>query len=396
MKQIQRTQLKTLYSRLQESKRFIQVLAGPRQVGKTTIISQLLPLLSVPVTSVSADTVHSENAEWIADQWTAVRVQMQLQHQEEHILIIDEIQRLHNWSEVVKREWDADKKSNCNIKIVLLGSSRLLLADGLNESLAGRFEFIHVPHWTWQEMHEAFDFSLEQFIYFGGYPGAAGLIQNEKRWRQYIRQSIIKPSIEKDVLMTKRILKPALLRQVFDMGSQHSGELISLNKIVGQLQDAGNTTTVSNYVHTLQEAELLCGLPKYASDVVRQYQSIPKFQVFNTALQTAMHTDTFASIYADRQRWGRWVESVVGTHLMNYADEENYQVYYWRERNDEVDFVIATDSEAIGVEVKSGRQTAGKGLQVFRKRFPMAKTIVIGTGGIPLDVFLSANPSELL
>lgn len=392
---IERRQLSTLLTRLQEPRRFLQVLAGPRQVGKTTLVNQLVTQLNIPYTSVSADGVDPNDVEWIADQWEVVRKKMDLQHQDEHVFFIDEIQLLHRWSDIVKREWDVDTQSRRNLKVVLLGSSRLLLKDGLNESLAGRFELIHVPHWTLGEMQDAFGMSLEQYIYFGAYPGAASLIHDEKRWRHYIRQSIIYPSIEKDVLMTKRILKPALLRQVFDMAAIHSGELLALNKIVGQLQDAGNTSTVANYIHVLEEAELLCGLKMYAPDVARQYQSIPKFQICNTALQTAYHATSFEDTYTNPTKWGRWVESAVGTHLVHYAGEENYKVFYWRERDAEIDFVIATEDSVLGIEVKSGHRSAGNGLRAFEHRFPHARTLVVGTGGLPLDIFFVTNPAEL-
>ncbi|MCQ2347721.1 MAG: ATP-binding protein [Paludibacteraceae bacterium] len=392
---IERKQVNVLRTRLAEPRRFIQVIAGPRQVGKTTIIGQLITQLTVPHTSISADGVLPDNAEWIGDQWNVVRKTMDLQHQTEHILIIDEVQLLNRWSDVVKREWDADTRDKRNIKLVLLGSSRLLLKDGLNESLAGRFELIHVPHWDFSEMRNAFDISLEQFIYFGSYPGAVELMKDEKRWRHYIRQSIINPAIEKDVLMTKRILKPALLRQVFDMSANHSGELLALNKIVGQLQDAGNTSTVANYIQVLGEAELITGLHMYAPDVARQYQSIPKFQVFNAALQTGYHLSSFEATYMDSTHWGRRVESAVGAHLINYAVEEDYRVMYWRERNDEIDFVITNGDKVLGIEVKSGHRSAGNGLRAFAKRFPKAQTLVVGTGGMPLDLFMTLNPANL-
>ncbi|MCQ2310673.1 MAG: AAA family ATPase [Paludibacteraceae bacterium] len=393
---IERKQLNVLRTRLAEPRMFIQVIAGPRQVGKTTLVSQLVTKLTVPYTNISADGVLPDNAEWIGDQWNVVRKTMDLQHQTEHILIIDEVQLLNRWSDIVKREWDADTRDKRNIKLVLLGSSRLLLKDGLNESLAGRFELIHVPHWDFQEMRNAFDLSLEQFIYFGSYPGAVKLMKEEQRWRHYIRQSIVNPAIEKDVLMTKRILKPALLRQVFDISANHSGELLALNKIVGQLQDAGNTSTVANYIQVLGEAELITGLHIYAPDVARQYQSIPKFQVYNAALQACYYLSSFETTYMDSTRWGRRVESAVGVHLVNCAVEGDYNVMYWRERNDEVDFVITNGNKVLGIEVKSGHRSAGNGLRAFAKRFPKAQTLVVGTGGMPLDLFMSINPIELL
>ncbi len=390
-----RPQLKILQDRLEEPRRFIQVLAGPRQIGKTTLIDQLVARLQVPVSSITADTVASENIEWIADQWEAVRKTMELAQQQEHVLIIDEIQRLNNWSEMVKREWDYDTRYRMNIKVILLGSSRLLIQDGLNESLAGRFELIHMPHWSFLEMQEAFGFTMEQYIYFGGYPGAAILVSDERRWRNYMRRTIINPSIEKDVLMTKRILKPELMRRLFELGASYSAELVSFNKLIGQLQDAGNTTTMANYLTVLDEADLLCGLQQYSPDKIRRYRSIPKFQVFNTALQSACQANTYSNIYIDRQRWGRWVESAVGAHLLNGAADGEYQVYYWRDGNDEMDFVLVRGEEVLGLEVKSGRRTAGNGMAAFKRRFPTAKTLVIGTGGLALDLFFRTSPEQL-
>lgn len=390
-----RPQLKILQDRLEEPRRFIQVLAGPRQIGKTTLIDQLIARLQVPVSSVTADTIAPENTEWIADQWTAVRKTMELAQQQEHVFIIDEIQRLNNWSEMVKREWDYDTRYQLNIKVILLGSSRLLIQDGLNESLTGRFELIHMPHWSFLEMQEAFGFTMEQYIYFGGYPGAATLVSDERRWRNYMRRTIINPSIEKDVLMTKRILKPELMRRLFELGASYSAELVSFNKLIGQLQDAGNTTTMANYLTVLDEADLLCGLQQYSPDKIRRYRSIPKFQVFNTALQSACQATPYNNIYIDRQRWGRWVESAVGAHLLNGAADGEYHVYYWRDGDDEIDFVLVRGEEVLGLEVKSGRRTAGNGMAAFKRRFPKAKTLVIGTGGLALDLFFRTCPEQL-
>jgi len=391
-----REQLKTLQERMAEPRRFIQVLAGARQVGKTTIVQQFVAQCSVPVTFVSADAENENNAEWIAKQWNDVRQQMRVLQQTEHILIIDEVQKLNNWSDVVKREWDADTWNKVNIKVVLLGSSRLLLKDGLTESLAGRFELIRVPHWSYAEMQEAFGFSLEQYIYFGGYPGAAELVSREVRWRNYILQSIVAPAIEKDVLMTKRIHKPALLSQLFRLGAIYSAELVSYTKLLGQLQDAGNTTTLAGYLTTLGEAELLCGLQKYASAPIRRIQSVPKFQVFNNALLSAFSDYRFDTAQLDSQRWGRWVESAVGAHLVNYAEEQNYSVFYWRERDDEVDFILRRGvDEVVAIEVKSDSRSDNQGLYVFDKQFHPKHTMVVGTNGFPLETFLRVAPEQL-
>ena len=393
---ITRQQLSVLKTRMEEPRRFIQVLAGPRQVGKTTLVQQFVQQTNTPVLSVSADLVEPTNKEWIILQWETVRSKMRIQQLTEYILIIDEIQRINDWSAVVKREWDADTLQGINIKVILLGSSRLLLKDGLTESLFGRFELIRMTHWTFAEMHEAFDFSLDEYIYFGGYPGGATLRSDESRWLDYMQHAIIEPGIEKDVLMTKRILKPALMRQIFEIGCSYSSEELSFTKVLGQLQDAGNVTTLSNYLYTLSEANLLGGLQKYAKDKARRYQSSPKFMVYNTALLSALHGKGFDAERESPERWGRWVESAVGAYLLNQAEIYGYNVYYWRENNDEVDFVLENrNKELLAIEVKSGHRIDNAGVHVFEQKFHPMHTFIVGSNAFTTEEFLSIPLNQL-
>ena len=393
---ITRQQLSVLKTRMEEPRRFIQVLAGPRQVGKTTLVQQFVQQTNIPVLSVSADLVEPTNKEWIILQWETVRSKMRIQQLTEYILIIDEIQRINDWSAVVKREWDADTQQGINIKVILLGSSRLLLKDGLTESLFGRFELIRMTHWTFAEMREAFDFSLDEYIYFGGYPGGAMLRSDESRWLDYMQHAIIEPGIEKDVLMTKRILKPALMRQLFEIGCSYSSEELSFTKVLGQLQDAGNVTTLSNYLYTLSEANLLGGLQKYAKDKARRYQSSPKFMVYNTALLSALHGKGFDAERESPERWGRWVESAVGAYLLNQAEIYGYNVYYWRDNNDEVDFVLENrNKELLASEVKSGHRIDNAGVHVFEQKFHPIHTFVVGSNAFTTEEFLSIPLNQL-
>lgn len=393
---ITRQQLSVLKTRMEEPRRFIQVLAGPRQVGKTTLVQQFVQQTNIPVLSVSADLVEPTNKEWIILQWETVRSKMRIQQLTEYILIIDEIQRINDWSAVVKREWDADTQQGINIKVILLGSSRLLLKDGLTESLFGRFELIRMTHWTFAEMREAFDFSLDEYIYFGGYPGGATLRSDENRWLDYMQHAIIEPGIEKDVLMTKRILKPALMRQLFEIGCSYSSEELSFTKVLGQLQDAGNVTTLSNYLYTLSEANLLGGLQKYAKDKARRYQSSPKFMVYNTALLSALHGKGFDVERESPERWGRWVESAVGAYLLNQAEIYGYNVYYWRENNDEVDFVLENrNKELLAIEVKSGHRIDNAGVHVFEQKFHPIHTFIVGSNAFTTEEFLSIPLNQL-
>lgn len=314
---------------------------------------------------------------------------MRMGKHNEYLLVIDEVHKLDNWSEEVKKQWDADTFNDINLKIVILGSSRLLLKDGLTESLAGRYELIRMPHWSYTEMRDAFGMDLDKFIYFGGYPGGARLTASEARWRRYIKDSIIAPAIEHDILMTKVIYKPELMKQLFELGCTYSGEEISLTKLLGQLQDAGNVTTLANYLTTLTESQLLCGLQKYANDNARKYNSVPKLMVFNTSLFSALSGISFKKAFTTPKIWGRWVESTIGAHILNMADEQDFKVYYWREQNDEVDFVIECNRQCVAIEVKSGRRTTNKGLSVFSTKFRPVHSFVVGSGGVPVEEFLS-------
>lgn len=391
-----RKQYHTLKARIDEPRRFIQVLAGPRQVGKTTLVAQLVKNIGIPFTLENADGIAPNNKEWIHQVWESVRVNMQIHHHTTHLLVIDEVQKLENWSEQVKAEWDRDTMEDRQLKVVLLGSSRLLLKKGLTESLAGRFELIRVTHWSYSEMKDAFGFTLDQYIYYGGYPGPAHLLGEERRWRKYIKDSLVAPAIEKDVILTSNIYKPALMKQTFELGCAYSAELLSLTKMMGQLQDAGNVTTMAGYLEILSSCALLTGLQKYASDTARKYNSIPKFQVYNNALLTIYKGRSFTKDRLETAVWGRWVESAVGAYLLSQAEELDYKIYYWREKEQEVDFILVADETVIAIEVKSGRRSMNSGLPAFSRQFHPSRTLVVGTGGLSLEDFFATDLSLLI
>ena len=398
-----RKQFYTLKERVLEPRKFIQVLAGPRQVGKSTLVGQVLAQVTIPHTIEVADAVDPKDSDWIHRVWESARTTMMLRKLGEYLLVIDEVQKIENWSEMVKREWDADTWNHLNLKVVLLGSSRLLLKKGLTESLAGRYELIRMPHWSLQEMRDAFGVTLDEYIYFGGYPGPAHMIKDERRWRKYIKDSLVAPAIEKDIIMTSNIYKPALMKQLFELGCSYSAEILSLTKLMGQLQDAGNVTTLAGYLEILDECALLTALQKYAHDEARKRGSIPKYQVYNNALLTAYKGRSFVTDRTDTKAWGRWVESAVGAHLLSMADELDYEVYYWREpsknknENDkEVDFIIDNGGEVTAIEVKSGRRGMNVGLPSFVEEFKPKRSFVVGTGGVSLEDFLGCEIEALL
>jgi uncharacterized protein len=392
---IERTQLQVITKRISEPRKFIQVLMGPRQVGKTTMASQMLKKISIPYIFESADAVTAANTSWIEQVWETARIKMKGLSVKEFILVIDEIQKIQNWSETIKRLWDRDTLDETGIKLLLLGSSRLLLQKGLTESLAGRFESMYLGHWSLSEMTDAFNWNEDQYAWYGGYPGGAELIDDEDRWKNYINNSLIETSISKDILMLTRVDKPALLKRLFEMGCHYSGQILSYTKILGQLQEVGNTTTLSHYLNLLGTAGLLSGLEKYAADIIRKRSSIPRFQVHNNALLSAQKNEYFNEIRKKPAEWGRIIESSVGAHLVNHSIPQNYSVYYWRERNDEVDFILERRGKVIAIEVKSNDSENRKGLDVFKKKFNPDKLYLITNRGLSWQEFLKINPVDL-
>lgn len=376
---------------------------GPRQSGKTTLVEQALCQTDRPSRHVRVDepdigessdsepTLRPPRApdyEWLVRTWQQAREEADA-NPRGFVLVLDEIQALPQWSTVVKGLWDADRAENRPLHVVLLGSAPLRVQSGLTESLAGRFEPIRVTHWSFSEMADAFQFDLAEYVYFGGYPGAAPFIDEEARWRDYVLGAFVAPNIEKDILAMTRVDKPALLKQLFELGTAYSGQIVPYNKMLGQLQDAGNATTLARYVDLLSTAGLLVGIPKYARSMLRIRRSSPKLNVLNPGLMAAASTYTFEQAQADRTFWGRLVESAVGAHILNSASSY-VRIHYWREEPHEVDFVLSRGPQTIAIEVKSGR--GGRrlpGLEAFARKFPGAHTMLVGEGGVPVGEFLA-------
>ena len=385
----QRAEKAVLTARLGEDRRFQQVISGPRQVGKTTMVRQVLAELELPSVFVSADEPGLHDRSWVEAQWERARLAADDAGNGGAVLALDEVQKVAGWSETVKRLWDEDTNADRPLRVILLGSSPLLMQRGMSESLAGRFEVIRLTHWSLDEMREAFGFTLEQYLVFGGYPGAAPLVDDPERWRRYLLDALIETTISRDVLLLTRVDKPALLRRLFELSCRYSGQILSYTKMLGQLQDAGNTTTLAHYLDLLSAAGMVTGLPKYAGDVARRRGSSPKLQVCNTALLTATSGLAPDELRADRELWGRLTESAVGAHLVNAAARGVCEVFYWRDRNREVDFVVKAGAALVAIEVKSGRApTALRGIEAFRESFAPTRTLLVGGDGVPLADFL--------
>lgn len=376
-----------LAERLREPRRFIQVVWGPRQVGKTTSVTHALETLGLPHHYVSADSPATHTTAWIRLQWERARADAA---PGPVVLAFDEVQKIPGWSDAVKALWDEDTRAGRDVRVVLLGSSPLLMQAGMSESLAGRFEVLRWAHWTYGECRAAFGWDLETFLFFGGYPGAAPLVDDVPRWRSYIVDSLIETSVSRDILLMTRVDKPALLRQLFALGCEYSGQVLSYTKMLGQLTDAGNTTTLAHYLDLLGGAGLVTGLPKYAGGAVRQRASSPKLQVLNTALMSAVSGREPGDAVSDTAWRGRLVESAVGAYLLSRAHEAGFGVRYWREGDREVDFVLESRNELVAIEVKSDDTPLGthRGMPAFGEQYPDARLLTVGADGISLERFL--------
>jgi predicted AAA+ superfamily ATPase len=388
----------TLLQRLNEPRRFIQALIGPRQTGKTTVARQIILKTKVPSHYASADEPILKDRVWIEQQWEAARFRLKTDPtQEKGILVLDEVQKVSGWSETVKRLWDEDSANGLLLHVIILGSSQLLMQQGLTESLAGRFEVIPITHWSFPEMRDAFGWDVDRYLFFGGYPGSASLIEDQERWRRYIIDSLIETTVSRDVLLMRRVDKPALLRRLFELGCHYSGQVLSYQKMLGQLQDVGNTTTLAHHLNLLEGAGLIMGVQKYAGQKVRRKLSSPKLLVLNTALMSAISTFSFEEAKRRPDFWGRLVESSVGASIANAVRGRSAELSYWSSRNKEVDFVLSKGDEVVAIEVKSGRRKMTlPGLEVFSKEFTTKRKLLVGSQGIPLEAFLCLPAEELL
>lgn len=392
-----RPTLDTLVRRLREPRRFLQVLAGPRQVGKTTLVQQALEGLDRPAHYASADDPAGRDLAWLRAQWDLGRLTARDGGRRGGVLVLDEVQKIPDWASLTKLLWDQDSAARLPLRVVILGSAPLLIQRGLGESLTGRFELIRVSHWSFPEMRDAFGWDLDRYVFYGGYPGGAALVRDPKRWARYVMDSLIETTVSRDILLLTRVDKPALLRQLFRVACDYSGQILSYQKMLGQLQDAGNTTTLAHYLELLGGAGLVTGLKKFTNGAVRRRGSSPKLLALNTALLSAPVGVGLRDARRDPALWGRLVETSVGAHLVSSGAEDGVNVSYWRDRGREVDLVLQRGGKVVGVEVTSGRRkNALPGLAAFRERFPLASTLLVGGQGIPLEDFLSRPAAEWL
>jgi len=390
----ERPLLSTLRTELSRPARVIHVLIGPRQVGKTTIARRIEESIGIPTVYATADSPVPLDSAWIETQWRRAMAEG-APSGGPILLILDEVQKVRGWSETLKLLWDSRPKVP-EIRVLILGSSSLLMQEGLTESLAGRFFLHRCNHWGYPECRSAFGWNLEQWIYFGGYPGAASFTENESSWKRYIADSLIETVLARDVLQMSKIAKPVLLRHLFALAATLPAQSVSYTKMLGQLHDAGNTTTLAHYLKLLETAFLASGLELFSRGKQRKRGSSPKLVLWNNALVNALSTRTFADSLNDTIWWGRLVENAVGACLCNSLYSVEYEISYWREGGHEVDYVVARGRDVWAIEVKSGRSGKATGMMRFRDRYPKARALLVGGQGIPLEAFFSKDPASWL
>lgn len=363
MKEIKREFTIELEKRLQEPLNFIQVVLGPRQVGKTTGLEQIIKKWKGPSLMITADETAAPSAEWLRLQWQRAK-----ELSDETLFVVDEVQKIPDWSTTVKNLFDSVRRER-RMQMVLLGSASLSLQHGLAESLAGRYEIIPANHWNLSECHQAFGWGIEEFLKFGGYPAASELVEDVSRWQSFMKNAVIEPVLIKDILGITSISKPALFRQTFELAMSYPAQEISYQKLLGQLQESGNATTIKHYLELLEGAYLIKALQKYSGSEIRKKGSSPKILPLNTALIHAYKNPENAM--RDPEWRGRVFEAAIGASLARSEGD----LFYWRDGRLEVDYVLKLEEQLFCIEVKSGRRKSRKGLEKFIERYP---------GSIPL------------
>lgn len=393
----ERQHLAILKSRMAEPRRRIQIVMGPRQVGKSTMVGQFVDQAEVPCDFFAADGVSRFDISWIANRWQESRLKMDIHGEAERILIIDEIQKIDNWSEQVKKEWDEDTRAGRNLKVILLGSSRVLLQKGLEESLEGRFETLKMGFWEWPEMRDAFGFSIDQFIYFGGFPGLAPDVCDEDRWRDLMEDTIISPILSRDILEVDEIRNPSLLRQVFEIACMESAKELSLTKMQGTMNN-GTVPTIKTYLDILNKTMTVCPLQKYSPSEIKEKQSVPKMQVYNNGFRNRYGLYTFTQARTNPAEWGRQVESAVGAFLANRSVLDSFELLYWRnDKKQECDYVLKKGQALVAIEVKSGRADDISGFENFKEIYSdrIVSSLIVGPEGLPLEDFFQLGIKNL-
>ena len=387
-----RDQVQAVLEGLMQDLPVFQVITGPRQVGKTTAAKQVMEQFPHESIYATADAPMPVAADWLEGQWR-LAVQKSRVSGDPILLVLDEVQKVPNWSESIKYLWD---QRLVDVRLLILGSSALLIQQGLTESLAGRFFLTRFTHWSYSECAAAFGWSLDEWFYYGGYPGGNVFKRDDFQWKQYISNALVETVISKDVLQMHPITKPALMHNLFGLAATFPSQIFSYNKMLGQLQEAGNTTTLAHYLRVLGQAYLVSGLELFSMGQIRKRGSSPKLILWNNALINGLSLKSYEQTLIDPVWWGRVVENAVGAHLLNALAPFPVSLTYWRKGSSEVDFVVQSGDKVVALEIKSGRRGKVSGLEAFKREYKKSRTMIIGGNGIPLQEFFTLPLKELL
>lgn len=358
----------------------IQILTGPRQVGKTTLLLELAERFGGRAVYAAGDQPDAALPGFWERCWTQAEDRAK---RRAAILLLDEVHFLSNWAGRLKGSWDRVRRRRIPLHVVVTGSSAIQVATGSRESLAGRFERLHLSHWSAASLAAAFHLAPPQaalnLVRFGSYPGAVALQRDQARWRDYVRDAILEPAVGRDMLALGSVRRPALLRQVFAIAADSPAQIVSLQKLQGQLQDSGALETVAHYLKLLSDAYLVAPLEKFSPRVQRSRASPPKLVLLNNALLSAASARGAPDPARDPGRFGQWVENA----CLAFAVNQSQQVSYWREEPLEVDAVLDGSWGKWAVEIKTGKYDAQalKGLLEFCRRNPEFAPLVISAPG---------------
>ncbi len=358
----------------------IQLVTGPRQVGKTTLLLDLAAERADRALYAAADAPEATLPGYWERFWADAEARAA---SGPLAVLLDEVHLLPSWAAALKGQWDRFGRRRIPIHIIATGSSALRVTHGSRESLAGRFERLAFAHWSAGALAATFRMAdadaARQAVLFGTYPGASPLTGDEARWRAYVRDAIIDPAIGRDVLALGQVRRPALLRQVFAVAAGSPAAIVSLQKIQGQLAERGALETVSHYLGLLQEAYLVAALEKFATRATRRRAAPPKLVTLNNALISAVHPDGPPDEGREPARFGAWVENACLASAVNHGQ----RVTYWREEPLEVDAVIDGSWGRLAVEIKTSRFESRDlaGLFEFCRRYPAYLPVVVTRPG---------------
>ena len=354
--------IKTLKEHLASPGSLIQIVRGPRQVGKTTGVLLFLKSQKKIYHYASTDGVLENGVSWILNEWQKARDKKAV------YFVIDEIQKINHWSEAIKKIWDQQARGAAKqrkIKFILLGSSSLIIQKGLTESLAGRYQTLNVHHWNFLETKKLIpSISLNQFLEMGGYPGSYRFLKKRDQFENFIKNSIIEPAISMDILSFSRVRKPALFKQIFEILCGYPAQEISYTKLLGQLQDKGNTDLIKTYIALYEQAFLFKSLEKFSHKTIKIKSSAPKILPLSPC---------FSLFSVQKNLTSRVFEATVGAQLSRLQGE----LYYWREQNKEIDFVYFFKKRIYAIEVKFGKKKTTFGMESFLKKFKKAVPVFI-------------------